>query len=65
MTEKIEISIEGDEEFAFSAMLINFDEKQDFLSRYRSLIRQLISCISSICRDAQIRDNDWINHLKE
>ena len=65
MTEKIEISIEGDEEFAFSAMLINFDEKQDFLNRYRSLIRQLISCISSVCRDAQIRDNDWINHLKE
>lgn len=63
-TENIAISVEGDEEFAFSAMLINFDENGEYLNRYRSQLRQLLSCISKICREVQVKEQEWINQMK-
>lgn len=63
-TESIAISVEGDEEFAFSAMLINFDSGSEYLDRYRSELRQLVSCISVICKETQVREQEWINQMK-
>lgn len=63
-TERIAISVEGDEEFAFSAMLINFDADCEYLTRYRSTLRRLLSCISNICGEAQVRERDWISQMK-
>ena len=65
MTDHIAISVEGEEEFAFSAMLINFDADCEYLNRYRTTLRRLISCISKICGEAQVRERDWINQMKQ
>ena len=61
--EGIDISVEGDEEFAFSAMLINFDSDSEYLSKYRSILRQLILCISGISREAQTKEDEWIKQI--
>lgn len=65
MPESIDICVEGDEEFAFSAMLINFDEESEYLKRYRSLIKQMVTCISSICQKSKEKENEWLKNLKE
>ena len=57
--------VEGDEEFAFSAMLINFDEGSEYLKRYRSLIKLLATCISCICQKSKDKENEWLKNLKE
>ena len=62
-SESIAISVEGDEEFAFSAMLINFDSDSEYLSKYRSVLRLLITSISEICRKAQANENEWIKQI--
>lgn len=62
-SESIDISVEGDEEFAFSAMLINFDADSEYLGKYRSVLRQLILCISGISREAQAKENEWIDQI--
>lgn len=63
-TKRITMSVEGDEEFAFSAMLINFDADSEYLTRYRSTLRRLFSCISEICGETQVRERDLINQMK-
>ena len=63
MPESIAISVEGDEEFAFSAMLINFDADCEYLGIYRSELRKLITCISRVCSKAQVRELEWINQI--
>lgn len=63
-TESIAIYVEGDEEFAFSAMLINFDSGNGYLTKYRSELRLLVSCISRVCIKAQVREREWINQMK-
>ena len=62
-SESIDISVEGDEEFAFSAMLINFDADSEYLSKYRTILKQLILCISGISREAQTKENEWIKQI--
>ena len=65
MPESIDVGVEGDEEFAFSAMLINFDEGSEYLKRYRSLIKLLATCISCICQKSKDKENEWLKNLKE
>ena len=65
MPESIDVGVEGDEAFAFSAMLINFDEGSEYLKRYRSLIELLATCISCICQKSKDKENEWLKNLKE
>lgn len=65
MPESIDVGVEGDEAFAFSAMLINFDEGSEYLKRYRSLIKLLATCISCICQKSKDKENEWLKNLKE
>ena len=65
LPESIDVGVEGDEEFAFSAMLINFDEGSEYLKRYRSLIKLLATCISCICQKSKDKENEWLKNLKE
>ena len=62
---RVNTAIEGDEEFAISAMLINLGSSEKYLTAYRELLHNIILCINEISQNTQIKGDEWLKEMED